>query len=76
MDLPKTTQVRLDFGSGIAPIVTARVISVNVAGSTERVPILLQYRCRQQTWGYGFNNLPDFARALEQYRSGRATNLG
>jgi hypothetical protein len=74
--LPKSTQVCLDFGNGTALIMTARVISVNVTGSIERVPILLQYRCRQQTWGYGLNSLPDLARALEQYRSGRATNPG
>lgn len=73
---PKGTSVCLDFGNGIALIVTARVISVNVTGAIERVPLLLQCRCKGQTWGYGFRSLPDLARALEQYSSGRATNPG
>ncbi len=73
---PKGTSVCLDFGNGIALIVTARVVSVNVTGAIERVPLLLQYRCKGQTWGYGFRSLPDLARALEQYSSGRATNPG
>lgn len=73
---PKCTNVCLDFENGIALIVTARVISVNVTGAIERVPLLLQYRRKGQTWGYGFSSLPDLARALEQYSSGRATNPG
>lgn len=54
---PKGTSVCLDFGNGIALIVTARVVSVNVTGAIERVPLLLQYRCKGQTWGYGFRSL-------------------
>lgn len=73
---PKGTSVCLDFGNGIALIVTARVISVNVTGAIGRVPLLLQYRRKGQTWGYGFSSLSDLARALEQYSSGRATNPG
>jgi len=71
-----TARVCFDFGQETALILTARVISVHIAGAIQRVPILLQHRVKAQTFGYGFNSPSDLSRALEQYSSRRVTNPG